>query len=336
MVEPGVGEGAHGLDVAIRVGPAGEVRADVVLAHGRAGRGEVHRVGQFAHHLPAGKRPAGGLQRGLRGGVLVGRPGHRHLGVARPAAAVLVVLADDLGIRLGREEPVAEIGGQPRGRGSARGHRDHRGRLGQVEDAGIRQLQVLALVGPVAALPEQPDDLQRLAQHLVAHPHRVGKLQSHHMFVEAFTGADAEGEAAAGDQRGGRGGLGHDGGVVAQRRAGDAGGQADPFGARGDRAEHAPGERGMALVVEPGMEMVTDLDEVEAGLLGRHGLPDEVVRPVALGRELVSDGHRYLLSWCAVPVGRPGRRATMERLPGPPPGKQPRRGVRDGGSRCWR
>jgi hypothetical protein len=44
------------------------------------------------------------------------------------------------------------------------------------------------------------------------------------------------------------------------------------------------------------MVMVAHLDEVEAGLLGEHGLPDELLGTEPLGGELVSDPHSVLLA----------------------------------------
>jgi hypothetical protein len=77
---------------------------------------------------------------------------------------------------------------------------------------------------------------------------------------------------------------------------GHAGGQFDALGLRGDGAQHGPGERGVALDVEPWVVVVADLDEVEAGAFGQHGLADELLRSERLGGELVADLHA-----CAVP-----------------------------------
>jgi hypothetical protein len=60
----------------------------------------------------------------------------------------------------------------PPRRRPADGHRDLGQPLGQVDYPRVLELEVLPLVGPVATAPQQPDDLQRLAQHLVALPHR--------------------------------------------------------------------------------------------------------------------------------------------------------------------
>ena len=46
------------------------------------------------------------------------------------------------------------------------------------------------------------------------------------------------------------------------------------------------------MVVEPRVEVVADLDEVEAGALGGDGLAQELLWAVALGEELVADLHR--------------------------------------------
>jgi hypothetical protein len=47
----------------------------------------------------------------------------------------------------------------------------------------------------------------------------------------------------------------------------------------------------MALDVEPRVEMIAHLDEVEASLLGTHGLSDDLLRPEPFREELVPDLH---------------------------------------------
>jgi hypothetical protein len=93
-----------------------------------------------------------------------------------------------------------------------------------------------------------------------------------HVLVESLPGSDAEGEPAIGEDRCGRGGLRDDRRVVSDERAGHPGGEHDPVGARGDRGEDRPGEPGVAVVVQPGVEVIADLDEVEPDMLRADGL----------------------------------------------------------------
>src|SRR5690606_14737433 len=82
----------------------------------------------------------------------------------------------------------------------------------------------------------------------------------------------------------------------------------DVLGTRRDRAEDAPGERRVALGFQPRMEVVADLDEVEAHLFGSPRLPDQFLWPVRLSEQLVTDLH----------PGPPRRVCTCVRLyPGP-------------------
>src|SRR5918912_161481 len=92
---------------------------------------------------------------------------------------------------------------------------------------------------------------------------------AHHVLVEPLAGADAEGEPAVGKDRHGCSGLRDDRRVVAEAGARDACGEADAARRPRDRAEHGPGERRVSLRLEPGMVVVAELDEVEAGLLGK-------------------------------------------------------------------
>ena len=150
--------------------------------------------------------------------------------------------------------------------------------------------QVLALVGLVAARPEEADDLERLAEELVALGDR-GPARPTMCSLSCSPAPTPSVKRPSREQRDGRRSLGHDRRVVADRRAGDAGRELDALGARGDRAEHRPGEGGVAVVVEPGVEVVADLDEVEPGLLGGDGLADQLLGRIALGEELVTDPH---------------------------------------------
>src|SRR5690606_2952002 len=77
------------------------------------------------------------------------------------------------------------------------------------------------------------------------------------------------------------------------------------------------------LLVEPRVEVVADLDEVEAHLLGPDGLPDELLRTERLRGELVPELHDTppvagpLHGGTALP-GRPRRSPGH---PGPPAGQ---------------
>src|SRR5215218_10016073 len=129
----------------------------------------------------------------------------------------------------------------------------------------------------VASRPQQPDDLKRLAEHLVADLNRR-PAAADDVFVEPLARPDAEDEAALGEQRGRCGRLRHQGRVVTDEGTGDAGSELDALRTYRRRGEHRPGEAGVPLAVEPGVEVVADLDEVEAGLLSTHGLTHHLLR----------------------------------------------------------
>ena len=67
-------------------------------------------------------------------------------------------------------------------------------------------------------------------------------------------------------------GLDNDGGVVAEGGSGNIGGEPNPTRARGRGAEHGPGKREVPLYVEPRVEVVAELHEVEARLPDRRHL----------------------------------------------------------------
>ena len=73
------------------------------------------------------------------------------------------------------------------------------------------------------------------------------------------------------------------------QRTGDAGAEAEPLGRVSDGADHVPNEGAVALSVNPGVEVVGDQRETEAGLLGRLREANEVVRGVLFAGERVAE-----------------------------------------------
>ena len=69
-----------------------------------------------------------------------------------------------------------------------------------------------------------------------------GPVIAEHVLVEVFAGPHAEEEAAGHERSGGGGRLGDDRRVDPDRRAGDAGPDAQPFGGLGQGAEDTPHE----------------------------------------------------------------------------------------------
>ena len=102
-----------------------------------------------------------------------------------------------------------------------------------------------------------------------------GPALADHVLVQVLPRPEPEAEAAAGEDPHRRRLLGDDRRVVADRRAGDVGHQADPLGHRGRGAEHRPGVGRVALLDQPGLEVVADLGEVEARRLGALDVADE-------------------------------------------------------------
>ena len=142
-----------------------------------------------------------------------------------------------------------------------------------------------------AALPERAHDLDRLLEHLEPHVgRRPGVAED--VLVERLAGADAEPEAAVEQDRRRRRGLRDDRRVDAHRRAGHAGGRRACPGACGERADHGPHERALALLVVPRVEVVGDPQPVEPGLPGRAvACSSSSTRGELLAREEVADPH---------------------------------------------
>jgi hypothetical protein len=132
----------------------------------------------------------------------------------------------------------------------------------------------------VAAFPEQPDDGDGLLEAFLTYL-GLRPTGAEDVLVEVFARPDAEEEAPFHHRRRGGGGVGDDGRMHAHGRAGYP---LEPLGGLCDAADHGPHERALALRVRPGMEMVGNVGEGEAVLLGHLGVLHEVVRPVLLAR----------------------------------------------------
>src|SRR5215210_7349635 len=66
--------------------------------------------------------------------------------------------------------------------------------------------------------------------------------------------------------------------MVAEDRAGHVGHERDVLGSVGRRSEYGPGVPGVALLLEPGVEVVAYHGEVEPRPLGLDEVPDQVLR----------------------------------------------------------
>ncbi len=101
------------------------------------------------------------------------------------------------------------------------------------------------------------------------------KAPANNVFVEPLARSDAEGEAVVRQDPEGRRRLRDDRRVVAHGRAGHAGREIDGAGGCRDGSEYRPGKGRVALLVEPGVKVVADLDKVESGVLRQLCLADQ-------------------------------------------------------------
>jgi hypothetical protein len=159
---------------------------------------------------------------------------------------------------------------------------------GPIEQASVVELKVMAAIGRHRARQQPLDDVDRLRQALMAlDPARPAEADD--VLVQAFAGAEAEAEPIVAEQRHGCRPLGDDCRVVAHDRAGDGGHQADLPCRIGDRSQHRPGQRRMALLFDPREKVIGNGRELEPGFLGAPGVAHQVGRAVLLGHELVAE-----------------------------------------------
>ena len=152
----------------------------------------------------------------------------------------------------------------------------------QVEDAQVLDGVMRASMGLIAALPEEPDHLDRFLEHREP---LVGcrPLRPEHVFVQVLTGTDAEEKASWHQARDRRGRVGDDSRMDADHRARHTGTDPELSRRLSDAAEDRPDESAMPLGVHPRMDVVRDQAEAEAGPLSRTRMADEVRRRVLLG-----------------------------------------------------
>ena len=162
--------------------------------------------------------------------------------------------------------------------------------LGQVVHVGALGVVVLPLEGHLLTGPQLAHELDGLTETSEALL-EVGPfaLESGGVLVERLAGADAEHDAVGIEAAHRRERLRDDGGVVAEGRGQDRRADLYALGALADRSHPRQGERRVAAVVAPRLEMVADGDRVHAVFLGRHGDLHQLAGRELLRRGLVSE-----------------------------------------------
>src|SRR5262249_43934515 len=149
-------------------------------------------------------------------------PAHRRLAVERALPAGFAPALDPLFLRFGRDHAVALLGCEAR-RAAAAGSDDYRRRLiREGEHARVLNGEVLASRRAHSAAPPLAYGIDRFGEHGVAHVGGRPRL-ARHVLVELLAGAEAEGEAAAAQQRDRRRSLRDDRRMIAYDRTGDGG-----------------------------------------------------------------------------------------------------------------
>jgi hypothetical protein len=144
----------------------------------------------------------------------------------------------------------------------------------------------------------------------------AGEREAQGALIERFPGADAEHETAIAQAVGGRGHLGDERRVVVKQRAGHSGAELYILRCGRDGAKPRPDKASGARVVDPRVEVVAAEHGVEPGLLGGHGLLDQVFGLVGLVAAQPGELHHASISLIAqscrvthdLLTGRDGRR----------------------------
>jgi hypothetical protein len=152
---------------------------------------------------------------------------------------------------------------------------------GAIEQAGIIQREITSPVIRQSAGQKTLDDFERFRKPFVTLA-SAGPAFAHDVFVQAFPCPEPEGEAVVAEQRNCSRALGNDRRVIAHDRTSDRGHQADLLGCIGQCSEDRPGERRVALLLDPWEEVIGNSGEIKAGLLGTIGIAHQIGRAVLL------------------------------------------------------
>src|SRR5258706_5315198 len=232
----------------------------------------------------------------LDGGLFVLRildaelDGARHLrGVLAGGASAFLEPRDDLLVRVrllatDGDETIAVPAREDGAVGDHRGDVQRDRAVWPGEEPGLLSLVRGAAIGDVLARPERANELDGLAQAVLA-LHVAGPLPGGGVVIEGLAGTDREVRAAGGEHGDGGRGLRDNRGMVAQHRGRHAGAHADGAYACGDGAEPGPGEAALPGLA-PRMEMVADVNTLEAGLLGSNCALEQVLRRELFGAGL--------------------------------------------------
>src|SRR6266566_4883118 len=163
-------------------------------------------------------------------------------------------------------------------------NRDRRGR--RSKELRLARLVVLAIVGNLLAAPQGADEINSLGQHslalLIAWP-----PSGYRVFIERFTGSDAQVCPTRSKVRDRCRCLGNDRRVVAQDWAGHAGSQVNMTCTRGGRAKPCPAKCGLASFT-PGVKVIAHVDQIKTCLLSLDCIIEQFSRRELLGPRLPS------------------------------------------------
>ncbi len=228
-------------------------------------------------------------RRGLARFALRARPAEVYLreawlaGTARGLERV-----DHVGVGRHPDQAVGLLARELRGALPARGDDDRRRRIGAREELRLFDGEVLAASRDGLTRPQVTDHADRFAQHRPALRPRRPPL-THHVLVQPLAGAEPEEEATRHHHLDGRSCVRDGERVQAVNGRGHPGADAQRRRRARDPAEHRPHERAVALLRNPGRDVVRDHRGAETRLFRADRVVDQRVRRVFLTREPVAE-----------------------------------------------
>src|ERR1041384_6349375 len=288
-IETGARVFLDSVNVFFRIGTAHNFFRHVLLSNHFCGlfevRGHAKLRGQLAFDGDVRPVTVGRAFRFL----FVFRPADGQLGIGRlTVAAGVLEFLEKLFFWSSRNKSVCNTARKLGVLRTRSGDENRRQLFRQCIDACVLNGEVFAVMTLLTAAPQQPDHIDRFAQHFEPDVGRRPSV-SRDVLVQILARTHAKHESSGHNRRHSCCRLRNDHRMNSKGRARDTGADSKTLCGMGYCANDAPHKRTLTLLLSPRMEMVRDHRKGEAGFLSALRIANQLVRCVFLATEFVSD-----------------------------------------------